>query len=100
MEAVRRELAGVRESLDGDRDLLVQGEREAIEARVRAEVLSEVAVERQRRWDELVARGRRAVEREARGESGAGSSGRYREIRERLRALDRSPAGDDDGEGW
>lgn len=100
LEAVRRELAGVREALDGDRDLLAQGEREAIEARVRAQVFSEVAAERQRRWDELVARGRRAAEREARGESGEGSSGRYREIRERLRALDRSPAGDDDGEGW
>ena len=42
LEAVRRELAGVREALDGGREVSAQGEREAIEARVRAEVLSEV----------------------------------------------------------
>lgn len=56
LEAVRRELSAVREALDGDRELLAQGEREAIEARVRAEVLAEVEADRQRRWDELLAR--------------------------------------------
>lgn len=69
LEAVRRELAGLREALDGDRDLLAQGEREAIEARVREQVLGEVAAERQRRWDELTANARaRKRERALRGE--------------------------------
>ncbi len=102
LEAVRRELAGVREALDGGREVSAQGEREAIEARVRAEVLSEVGGDRQRRWQEtrelLGAGPARSGKREVPVE---GSSDRYRELLARIEAIGqpRDDDEDDDGEG-
>lgn len=95
LEGVRRELAGLREALDGDRDLLAQGEREAIEARVRAEVLAEVEAERQRRWDELVARARASKTVPGPGEVSA----RLEAVLARLHGREDADADeDDDGE--
>lgn len=95
LEGMRRELAGVREALDGDRDLLAAGEREAIEARVRAEVLAEVEAELQRRWDELVARARASKTVPGPGEVSA----RLEAVLARLHGREDADA-DEDDEGW
>lgn len=96
LEAVRRELAGVREALDGDRDLLAQGEREAIEVRVRAEVLAEVEAERQRRWDEMQARARQR----AADQGGVEESLEERTARLLAQIKARQAPADDDGDDW
>lgn len=93
LEAIRRELSAVREALDGDRDVLAQGEREEIEARVRAEVLAEVEAKRQRTLEEFAARGRASRGRREAASGGPASGGgelleRLARVQRRLEQLD------------